>query len=244
MKDGSELTPGPAAGLSEAAPGVRDDEFWEIVSWMDWKSNPDIDEAKIRLVQRFEFNQTKLTEFKDWMVEKKDTIYEALNAWCDENEKTLGIGDDGWEDLCSHIVGLGREEYEACLKNPGRAAERAWGGRFKESFSYCIPYDLDEFSWSTYLRWAGETTAKYEYAAVHPYASPIHVECGHIAEALGLVLEKKITEFLAQEEKVEADLATIAKFHERVSLKDADIENQWVVKNLFSDLKRYGAYLR
>lgn len=54
-----------------------------------------------------------------------------------------GLGDDGYGDLCWHIVSLGRDEILRVTYNPSLAQERADRRDFYECFAYVLPYDDD-----------------------------------------------------------------------------------------------------
>jgi len=58
------------------------------------------------------------------------------------NAVVTGLGDDGFDDLLCHIVGLGREAYESALRDPATVllahANGEYGtvGGYKENFFY------------------------------------------------------------------------------------------------------------
>ena len=64
------------------------------------------------------------------------------------------------------------------------------------------------------------------------------------APALDLVTKKEKDRFLSRADQILQDLEIIKEFHKKVSLNDLDIENPWAVKNLISDLRDNGDYLR
>ena len=55
----------------------------------------------------------------------------------------LPVGDDSYEDLRAHIIGMGRKEFQKVMRNPELAYDRAVDGKYTESFSYAIPSRSD-----------------------------------------------------------------------------------------------------
>jgi hypothetical protein len=93
-------------------------------------------------------------------------LHRTIEAWEEDNDKKISLGDDGFSDLVSHIVGLGSKEYEAVLADPKLAYDRAKRGDFSESFSYAIPSDWENVANSK------EATMDRKYVAL----------CGNLSE--------------------------------------------------------------
>ena len=53
----------------------------------------------------------------------------------------VGTGDDSTWDLCSHVVGLGRDAFLDAMATPENLIERGRTGNYKENFGYWIPSD-------------------------------------------------------------------------------------------------------
>jgi hypothetical protein len=95
----------------------------------------------------------------------KSSLHNKLyNVLFDEVE---GVGDDGFDDLIEHIIGLGREEYEKVLKHPDLAQKRVNSGQYKESFAYCFPYkeDYEKLNKEYYLNFAKQVQEEYQQAS-------------------------------------------------------------------------------
>ena len=54
-----------------------------------------------------------------------------------------GVGDDSYSDLKAHIVGSGKELYDAVMNDPSIAQRIIDKYEYHESFSYAFPYDDD-----------------------------------------------------------------------------------------------------
>lgn len=117
------------------------DQFWACVAeigWQDKNPNRFYSDVEKRLTK--EWDNDFIASFRDRM----DDLYSELYKVVDEFERAEGVscgcGDDGFSDLLHHVIGLGKEEYEAALKDPMRVVKRGQEYRYEESFSYCIPY--------------------------------------------------------------------------------------------------------
>lgn len=120
------------------------EKFWNEVALVGWTDKPEkgfYDKAKARLLRRW------TGEFLEEFSEMKDELYSKLVAAVQRAEKGSGesveCGDDGFGDLMNHLIGLGKEEYEASLADPMRVIKRGQAYNYAESFGYCIPYGTD-----------------------------------------------------------------------------------------------------
>ncbi len=65
-------------------------------------------------------------------------LYAAIEKH-EQTHESLDIGsDDGMSDVVHHVVGLGEEEFNACLKDPTLIEKRYLNNEYKESFAYCF----------------------------------------------------------------------------------------------------------
>lgn len=161
----NELVTAPLAEKMSAA------DFWKIVDLIDWPSLVDQEAAdpnfnavvagKNKFIELFitpEAVESFITTHKVFT----DDLYMAFDKWGREKEKNdpafIGwdIGDDGFGDLISHIVGCGSATYYREMHNPELAYARIAktfaknsNAQFKrsegfvEKFSYCFPYPSD-----------------------------------------------------------------------------------------------------
>jgi hypothetical protein len=145
--------------MERVAAPCTEELFWEevaLIGWQDKNPRRFYDKAKARLLRRW------TGEFLEEFDEMKEQLYVKLSKAVTDAEsrgwesggETCGCGDDGFSDLIHHVIGLGREEYEASLADPMRVIKRGQEGRYEESFGYCIPYksDAELITKSTYIR--------------------------------------------------------------------------------------------
>jgi len=91
------------------------DMFWDLVDSIGWGTRDHFDQAQEYLI-------------------------ECLESWEDEDEdRSFGVSDDGFQDLTAHIVGLGEAEYSKVCKDPRLAVTRASNRDYTESFRYALP---------------------------------------------------------------------------------------------------------
>lgn len=122
---------------------ISEQLFWECVSDINWswlslnldKVNKDV----------FKYKLLKKHNIDTWLqVDKLQTKkYQALREFLKsyDPEHRAGLGDDGTWDLCSHMVGLGRDVYIDAFRNTEDLINRARRRDFKENFGYWIPKD-------------------------------------------------------------------------------------------------------
>ena len=85
----------------------------------------------------------------DYFNKYRNSLRHTLQCVLDEYQlKTYGnscaseffkYGDDSWDDMTNHIIGMGKETYFAILNDPKLAAE--YTENFVESFTYCFHYN-------------------------------------------------------------------------------------------------------
>jgi len=133
--------------------------FWSEVALIGWTDNPEkgfYNKAKARLLRRCtgEF----LGEFREMKEGFENELGMAVDRVERKTGESTGCGDDGWGDLLNHVIGLGKEEYEASLADPMRVIKRGQACNYAESFDYCVPFgtDLELVSKGLYLKRARE----------------------------------------------------------------------------------------
>lgn len=116
----------------------KEAQLWRDISSLHWES--DFDYKRIRLVQlgQFlgkkrtaelkEFAQDKQRELMERLAEYSEEVHHHPNYWC--------VGDDSFNDLTAHIVGLGRSMYYAVWDYPEIAKDMADSRAYRENFLY------------------------------------------------------------------------------------------------------------
>lgn len=107
--------------------------FWELVKELDWPNMCKLQNKKRYSLAQEIFKKMKLTnddiieakhyakafreilqdKVKEYSLLKYGDKYAFLN-----NSKVLSVSDDGFWDLCAHIVGCGEKVYNKVLNNP------------------------------------------------------------------------------------------------------------------------------
>lgn len=115
---------------------------WAMIEGLGWgRKTTDHRKLKAELMSKLTADQAE--EFGKIVSRLEGTLGRAITKWSRDNDVEFDLGGDSWGDMLAHIVGLGRREYMATLKDPSRAYERAQKGDFAESFDYVIPYKAD-----------------------------------------------------------------------------------------------------
>lgn len=119
--------------------GVCDEEtFWEAVEEIGWGTPTKEFFEQIKSQIFSAWSEEFFHSFTKLLYEKKNALARRIEVFEEANDTSCGVGDDGFSDLTSHIVGLGRREYEATMKDPWCAIHRASNWEFQESFLYCF----------------------------------------------------------------------------------------------------------
>lgn len=115
---------------------MEEQQFWEMVKSFNWPYD-DCDVAKARAMRTY--TQDQIRAFDQEFGKKRNCIGQALNHWEQKRGVDYFLGSDGFSDLTCHIVGLGKEVYEASLEDTSLIVKRAESGNYVESFTYAIP---------------------------------------------------------------------------------------------------------
>lgn len=217
------------------------DEFWDLVESANWATNHDYNSIEVEFMKVLDFDKEKINNFRDTFSNLKGKLYQKTEG------VSLGLGDDGTDDLLSHIIGLGREEYNRALSDTALIKDRAENFNFVESFSYAVPgsISLDKLSLQMYVSWARDVRKHYETASKHEFVpEPVKNTCKRIADILSSLSDKQDFKlFLEYQSETEDLLMKVKEFTSSVQISDLDISNEWAVKNLFSDIRTYKDFM-
>lgn len=209
---GPDVRPRLLQALTSAA--MPEPEFWKIVDSIGWGTKTtDYKAVKRDLLRNQSPNQ--LASFRTTLEVLRGRLYKALTKWEEDEERAwlpgggrspktreIGLGDDGFSDFLHHIIGLGKREYEANLKNPELAQKRARAYDFVESFAYGIPYAGDyKLLDSEHYRQRGKDILEMvEWLYSRPEAKDVKDAVGVLYKGLeGMVHQYKTRDFVAQE---------------------------------------------
>ena len=121
-------------------------KFWksgELLNW-DGQCREDKHEQLHEDLKDFCIQENlSLEKFQDYLYKFEGNLWDLvrdknLNQW---KYRRDFISEDGMADCISHIVGLGKKEYQKCLSNPDEIIKRYDTRNFVESFNY-ITNDL------------------------------------------------------------------------------------------------------
>jgi len=131
---------------------MRETDFWGIIRKINWyggvKNSPDaVATCKARALQELS-NLALVEQFRQQYLKQFSRLDEAIRSWEERRGNYLPVGDDGYGDLISHIIGLGKDEVERTINCPILAWERCQNrygtvDSYVECFSYCIPDEED-----------------------------------------------------------------------------------------------------
>ena len=110
-------------------------KFWAIVKSIGWGTKT-TDNQKIKKKLLHDLDAQEGPSFYEAYDQAKNKLDQKI-------DKFVELGGDSYGDLLSHIVGLGKKEYDAVMKNPKLAGERAARRDFKESFDYAVPFPAE-----------------------------------------------------------------------------------------------------
>lgn len=116
-------------GPEHAARLAREDEFWKLTEPLGWGTKS-TDYRVLGVQLLYQVGRDKLDELNQTYTVLRKRLDKAVGKHVDN------LGDDGYNDLLAHIIGLGRMVYEHTIAHPELARQRAEEYDFTESFSY------------------------------------------------------------------------------------------------------------
>ncbi|HUU88870.1 MAG TPA: DUF4240 domain-containing protein [Candidatus Glassbacteria bacterium] len=217
---------------------MTEERFWKIVEECGWGTKT-IDDKAIKKILLKELSKEEAKEFTD--------IKRKFMAQLDKKLAKVisNLGDDSYGDLLSHIIGLGKAEFEAVLNDPQLAKIRAEKYQFVESFSYVFPYDKDYDKLGNkapFVEWANRCMKAYADATIDHDCLPIDGYIQTVILALGEMVAGNVNEFLSSREEVLKALNSIEKHYEKNRHCNCDMDgigNKHSVINLYSDVQFY-----
>lgn len=121
--------------ISALFEAVSDEKFWDFVRRCDWLKDYDFERIKMKMLrtltkQEVESYRDVFGEFRNKLSVKLDNV-------------VSGVSDDSYSDLLAHVVGSGKELYDAVMDDPSIAQKIIDNYDYRENFSYSFPYDDD-----------------------------------------------------------------------------------------------------
>lgn len=240
---------------SVTAASMSEGEFWKIIEPYRWgRGNTNSRAIKKDLMRKLTPDQAEaLTNTFDKLKGQADRAlgdyFEAKGAW---------VGGDSWDDFLSHIVGLGKREFETHVKDKDRALARFSKGDYTESFAYALPakYDYESLDVDKYVKWAKRNAELFKTILGAskddiPWKDKIKRDLQLLVKAHeDFVRTKDYHEFVKHEDTVKKAAENVEQTLRRIntgwmpeegSLDDAirQAANKWATWNLFSDIHQY-----
>ena len=114
------------------------EKFWETVKNARWTSDHNYDRIKYQWMRKLTPSQA------EGLRRRFDEVKAKLDRKI--TNVTSGVGDDGYSDLLSHIIGMGKEAYDEVMADPSLAQGIIDRDEYVESFLYSFPYEDDWLS--------------------------------------------------------------------------------------------------
>lgn len=138
--------------LTEASEPLPDDRFWELVEQIDWprhgaRQHPALARELARRCGLEETVAATVTAF-----DRRWDIEETLAELCGDELARLIPSEDGVEDFCFHLVGMGRDFYERLSEDPSPALKIARENRYVESFRYVFEGAFPHYPYEEYQK--------------------------------------------------------------------------------------------
>lgn len=116
--------------------------FWEIIESVNWDENSrNVNTTTIGRDLLRKHGREVLQQVRDQYGMLMSELYQRIDKWEDANGRLPNYGgDDSFDDLLAHIMGMGRMKYEEVMENPAAAGEID----AVESFSYVFHVLQDE----------------------------------------------------------------------------------------------------
>jgi len=229
----------PAWKVLAAAP-MPEAEFWQLVDKLGWRKGADskaIKKQVMKLLPTYE----ECESARAAMRKLEGQLYGVITKYEKANDVSAGLGDDSFGDLIAHIIGLGKGEFEASVKDPRRAIERGKKGDYTESFAYCFPYEDDykkQGNVGAFKEWAQRNQKNYRAVLKIPFYREIHDDAKVIIEAMGKIIAGDVQGFLDTQGPVEQALKNIDQHVEKLREMLSEFDSSpWGVKNMYGDVK-------
>lgn len=112
-------------------------EAWTIIGLFGWGTKT-TDYKKVSEALYAVYGKEEIKKLEAFVNARTGDLYNAVRNY-EMKHGTLEVGsDDGFSDLCYHVVGLGQKEFEHCMADPTLLQKRHRDLDYTESFSYCF----------------------------------------------------------------------------------------------------------
>ena len=233
--------------FGKTAGGMPEGEFWKMVAKIGWGTKTtDYKAIKAAILNKYH-SAKQVDGIRETFGKLKGTLTKRLDSWMASEAPALGVqswgtGDDGFDDLISHIIGLGWKEYQAVMKDPKLAWDRAQKYKYKESFTYAIPWknDTDEQDPLRFAKWAKRAIGEYQVILNDPDLQAFHKDTKKLMALLKIMAANKPEAYYAKRGEATKLAMKIWDGWKRVKGRlprdSVEMVRPWGVENLGNDL--------
>jgi len=232
---------------------MSESEFWKIIEPYRWgRGNTNYKEIEKDLMRKL--TPKEADALQSAFAKLKGQADRALGDYFEEQGEW--VGGDSWDDFLSHIIGMGKQEYEADLKDKDRALARFRKGDYRESFAYALPtsHSYERLDLGKYIKWAQkEVNAYREILGASeddiPWKNKLAPDLKKLVDILDdFIRTKDFGAFLDKEDEAKRAAQDVEQVLRRLSGSGLDgslgeavdfARNKWGVWNLFTDVRQY-----
>ena len=246
-----------AVGPRVVQAAMSEQKFWAIIEPFGWGTRS-TDYKRIMRSLMGQLSPDEADELRAIFSKLQQTLNQEIEEYERQTDQNIGLGDDSFDDLTSHIIGMGRRVYEETLRNPQLAFDRAKKHDYEESFSYALPHksSYEDLKIDRYLTRAKRALLAYKMVLAAdeeyiPWLPKIQQDLRTLILSLdGFVKEQDVHAFLAEEAELRRAAENVEKALARLAVGwnygDGSIEdavalakNKWAIWNLLTDLRDY-----
>jgi len=213
---------------------VSDAQFWDLVKQIGWGTQT-TDYKAIKQSLMSVLSKEEAASFFKVFHKVQGALMKAITKWEDETGENLEVGDDGFNDLTAHIIGLGKPMYDKVIRVPDLAKNI----KYVESFAYGIPYstDYDREGTGRFKTWALKVIPELESYAEADAFRPMAADARKLIGYLQLIVKGDTQSFLDTEGEAKGLAEKLEGFYNKL-METEVFHNKWSVWNLYSDLRQ------
>lgn len=118
---------------------MEETKFWKIVDEINWRENCNKTKAELlslQLLLAYKYSEEEMSAFRSLIAEKAKALSSKIRGYCAINKTSkIPYSEDGYVDLCDHVVGMGKDFYTAANDEPAILE----GLQYKRAFAYVPP---------------------------------------------------------------------------------------------------------
>lgn len=116
---------------------LTDQKAWALIAEMGWGGRTE-DYKHLAKTYYKKLGKKGMKLLRQFVGARVSDLYAAVKRYEDKGVALEVGSDDGFSDLTYHIVGLGKDEFDACIADPEKMEIRYKKGEYTESFAYAF----------------------------------------------------------------------------------------------------------